>query len=260
MIHYYGGKYQRELNKNVSHLLAIEASGKKYEEALKHDIKAVTPAWLLDSIKKGQLQSEEKYPPLGAKTAGRNLSVSSVEILIQDKETVGGANRKGKEGGGRKRSREGDNEEESYHKKQKNGTCLDPASMETRPNEVPSTMKRIDSLAESIIEETHPSRDHLSLRKPIYRASPVLSEGVSPTPQPTPPPQGLQRAREGEEGRERKEKRLLEGMVFGIIDYPLLMGQETIKEWEEVLYLKNKINVHVLYLVSRVNIKSSIIY
>uniref|UniRef100_A0A1X7V386 PAX-interacting protein 1 n=1 Tax=Amphimedon queenslandica TaxID=400682 RepID=A0A1X7V386_AMPQE len=237
MIHYYGGKYQRQLDRNVTHLLAIKASGKKYEEALKHDIKAVTPAWLVDSIKKGEVQSEEKYPPLGAKTAGRNLSVSSVEILIQDKETVGGAKRKGGREGeeGRKRSREANNEEESYHKKQKNGTCSDPAGMEPRPNEVPLTMKRIDSLAESIIEEPHPSRDHLSLRKPIYRASPVLSEGVSPTPQPTPPPQGLQRTREGEEGREGKEKRLLEGMVFGIIDYPLLMGQETIKEWEEVI-------------------------
>ena len=244
MTHYYGGKYQGNLNSNVTHLLAMEASGGKYEAALKHDIKVVTPTWLLDSIKKGRLQSEEKYPPLVARTTGRNLSVSSVEIvLIQDRETGGGAKRKGKrEGQGeRKRSREDDNNNNegedcnSCNKKQRNGTCPDDvAGMETRPNQTPFAMKRIDSLAESIIEEPHPSRDHLSLRKPIYRASPVLSEGVSPTPQPTPPPLGLQRRGEGEEGRERKEKRLLEGMVFGIIDYPLLMGQDTIREWEEV--------------------------
>ena len=247
MISYYGGKYQGQLDASVTHLLAIEAGGIKHDEALKHGIKVVTPAWLLDSIKEGELQPEERYPPLVATTTGRNMSVSSVEIsLIQDKgaeKREGVTTRKRKreeEGSGNKNNIKEDvterekggnkNEEEAEHpiikKQHVVDTHQEKVAMET-PKMAPIT--RIDSLTESIIEEPLPSRDHLLLRQPVHRSSPALSEGVSPTPQPT-PPQG----RTGEEGEGKKERRLLEGITFGIVDYPELMGPETVKKWEEV--------------------------
>ncbi|XP_068594190.1 PAX-interacting protein 1 isoform X2 [Cebidichthys violaceus] len=63
-ITFYGGECQLNLNKKVTHLVAKEPKGAKFECALKHlGIKIVTPDWITDSVKDKSRKDEVLYHP-----------------------------------------------------------------------------------------------------------------------------------------------------------------------------------------------------
>lgn len=61
MLVYYNGKYQINLNANCTHLVCGKPAGRKYEYAVKHQIKVVTPEWISDSISSNLLLPENEY-------------------------------------------------------------------------------------------------------------------------------------------------------------------------------------------------------
>jgi len=71
MLIYYNGKYQINLNANCTHLVCGKPSGRKYEYALKHQIKVVTPEWITDSISANLLLPEIEYEPLVSSSPSR---------------------------------------------------------------------------------------------------------------------------------------------------------------------------------------------
>ena len=244
LVTYYGGKYQKYLDSNVTHLLALYKDGLKYTEAVKHDIKVVTPTWLLDSIEENKLQLEDDYqpllstkeapptsievpptfskpllttPPICSETPVTEKDVISPELFIDlTEELVGGA-----VGGATTTENTYDTKKDSTDQSLmggevggiEGGTSIDSTQMEY-----------------SVIQG-----DQLELYKgpPIFSPiSPRDNESIiSATPQPTPP-----RAK-GSGGGQSQQKDLLEGVVFCIIDYQELMGTEIIQKWSEVNYL-----------------------
>ncbi|XP_061746291.1 PAX-interacting protein 1 [Nerophis ophidion] len=61
---FYGGECQLNLNKKVTHLLVSEPKGAKFECAMKHhNIKIVTPDWILDSVRAKSRCEESLYHP-----------------------------------------------------------------------------------------------------------------------------------------------------------------------------------------------------
>ncbi|KAG5440203.1 hypothetical protein PCANB_001772 [Pneumocystis canis] len=55
---YFGGKYTPELTRDNTHLIAMHASGKKYEFGVKWGIKIISPEWFWQSIKRGACLEE----------------------------------------------------------------------------------------------------------------------------------------------------------------------------------------------------------
>lgn len=60
----HGGAYHGDLTKQVTHLVAKEAVGKKYEFATQWGIKVVGVEWLQDSLARGMALGEGLYHPL----------------------------------------------------------------------------------------------------------------------------------------------------------------------------------------------------
>jgi len=59
-----GGEYCGDLTKDVTHLVAKTAEGKKYAYAGAWGIKTVSTEWLLDSLERGMILDESLYHPL----------------------------------------------------------------------------------------------------------------------------------------------------------------------------------------------------
>ncbi|KAF2838106.1 hypothetical protein M501DRAFT_992978 [Patellaria atrata CBS 101060] len=59
-----GGRYQGDLTRSITHLIAANPSGKKYEHAMMWNIKIVSLEWLHDSIERGMTLEEQLYSPL----------------------------------------------------------------------------------------------------------------------------------------------------------------------------------------------------
>jgi len=57
----YGGDYQRELTKNVTHLIANSPKGKKYEHAELWHVRIVSILWVSDCLKRGMVLEESLY-------------------------------------------------------------------------------------------------------------------------------------------------------------------------------------------------------
>ncbi|TRY70007.1 hypothetical protein TCAL_05287 [Tigriopus californicus] len=63
LIRAHGGQVVRELNAKVTHLIARDGLGPKYAAAARHGIPVVTPDWVLDGIRAGQLRDPAVYHP-----------------------------------------------------------------------------------------------------------------------------------------------------------------------------------------------------
>lgn len=59
-----GGDYSGDLTKDITHLVAKAAEGKKYAYAGAWGIKIVTTEWLTDSLERGMILDENLYHPL----------------------------------------------------------------------------------------------------------------------------------------------------------------------------------------------------
>lgn len=75
MVIYYGGKIQKHLDRNVTHLVTMVTTGPKYDVALKHagSVAMVTPAWVVDSIESDELQDVKGYHPSGTQSIGQEV-------------------------------------------------------------------------------------------------------------------------------------------------------------------------------------------
>ncbi len=58
-----GGEYRGDLTRIVTHLIANEPQGKKYEYALQWEVKVVSLKWLKDSLERGMILDETLYRP-----------------------------------------------------------------------------------------------------------------------------------------------------------------------------------------------------
>lgn len=56
--------YNPDLTRDVTHLVAVAPTGKKYQFARKHKIPVVLPEWLKDSMERGMALDEDCYNPL----------------------------------------------------------------------------------------------------------------------------------------------------------------------------------------------------
>ena len=261
LVTYNGGHYQGTLNDKVTHLIGLEPHGPKYEEAIKHDIKVVTPEWLLNSIDQGVRLPEEEYslqPQASSLTVQTLLVTTSTVSVIQSgkKHTINGHHDTllspvlGTDGS-LVDPRDSEREMEVEESTGKNRVEERDASLsleDSRTNKEPDLMEteeRQFTKANSTIEDSfivnidHRDQLHLHLHKPLAVVSTQVSfdkESVSPTPQPTPLMEkgGIEEAT-SEKSQEKKET-LLEGLVFCIVDYPELMDKETIQKWKEVSY------------------------
>lgn len=66
MITFYGGSFQSKLTPDCTHLIASQASGAKYEAAVKSSsIKIVTPDWVVESVNLGRRPEEPYHPKYG---------------------------------------------------------------------------------------------------------------------------------------------------------------------------------------------------
>lgn len=64
MITFNGGKTQRRLNDDVTHLICTDTTGKKYNSSMKYpNIAVVTPDWLLKCIQSKQIVDVKEYHP-----------------------------------------------------------------------------------------------------------------------------------------------------------------------------------------------------
>jgi DNA replication regulator DPB11 len=59
-----GAEFTKDLTKSVTHLLAHEASGRKYEVATRWKIHVVSVKWFTDSLERGMILDESLYHPL----------------------------------------------------------------------------------------------------------------------------------------------------------------------------------------------------
>lgn len=67
-----GGRYQGELNTNVTHLVAKRKEGPKYEYAKEQKIRIVSEQWFAECVRQGVLLDPNRYPvPEGAARAHR---------------------------------------------------------------------------------------------------------------------------------------------------------------------------------------------
>ena len=57
----YGGKYSGELHEGVTHLISLKPEGKKYEYAIKNNIKVVSPLWHTDCVERCGQVNPSKY-------------------------------------------------------------------------------------------------------------------------------------------------------------------------------------------------------
>lgn len=261
---YNGGGYQGTLNDRVTHLIALEPHGPKYEEAIRHNIKVVTPEWLLNTIDQGVRLPEEEYsllPQTSSLTVQTLLVTTSTVSVIQSgkKHTVNGHHDTllspvlGTEGS-LVDPRDSEREMEVEQSTGKNGVEERDASLsleDSQTNKEPEeedlmeTEEREFTRADSTIEDSlivntdHRDQLHLHLHKPLAVVSTQTSfdkESVSPTPQPTPLME-KETIEETTSGRSHdKKETLLEGLVFCIVDYPELMDKETIQKWKEVSF------------------------
>ena len=263
LVTYNGGHYQGTLNDKVTHLIGLEPHGPKYEEATKHNIKIVTPEWLLNSINQGVRLPEEEYsiqPQTSSLTVQTLLVTTSTVSVIQSgkKHTINGHHDTllspvlGTDGS-LVDPRESEREMEVEQSTGKNGEEERDASLSlenSQTNKEPEEdlmeteereFTKVDSMIEDslIVNIDHRDQLHLHLHKPLAVVSTQVSfdkESVSPTPQPTPLMEkgGIEEGT-SERSQEKKET-LLEGLVLCIVDYPELMDKETIQKWKEVSY------------------------
>ncbi len=63
MISANGGEYRGDLTKEVTHLIAYAAEGKKYQYATQWEVKVVGLKWLKDSLGRGMILEEAMYHP-----------------------------------------------------------------------------------------------------------------------------------------------------------------------------------------------------
>ncbi|CAM1327677.1 PAXIP1 (predicted) [Pycnogonum litorale] len=61
MVTYNGGKFQITFDKSCTHLVASLPEGEKYQKAVEHNVKIVTPDWIVDSVKSKEKCDEELY-------------------------------------------------------------------------------------------------------------------------------------------------------------------------------------------------------
>ncbi|KAL8646661.1 MAG: hypothetical protein Q9226_006765 [Calogaya cf. arnoldii] len=61
LVHINGGEYRANLTKDVTHLIAKEASGAKYKYAIDWNIKIVAVEWLAESLERGMILDEKLY-------------------------------------------------------------------------------------------------------------------------------------------------------------------------------------------------------
>ncbi|GJC81111.1 S-M checkpoint control protein rad4 [Colletotrichum liriopes] len=59
-----GGAYTGDLTKRVSHLIVFKPEGKKYKAARAWNIRAVSLAWLEQSIERGMILDEQCFDPV----------------------------------------------------------------------------------------------------------------------------------------------------------------------------------------------------
>jgi DNA replication regulator DPB11 len=58
-----GGDYQRDLNKNITHLITNSQEGEKYEHAKQWNIPVVSILWVSDCLRHGMVLEESLYHP-----------------------------------------------------------------------------------------------------------------------------------------------------------------------------------------------------
>ncbi|UYV61255.1 PAXIP1 [Cordylochernes scorpioides] len=63
LVTYYGGKFQLDFTPKCSHVIANRPEGRKYEKALHHQVKVVTPDWVADSVRNKSRCDEDLYHP-----------------------------------------------------------------------------------------------------------------------------------------------------------------------------------------------------
>ncbi|KAI9837313.1 MAG: hypothetical protein M1819_000387 [Sarea resinae] len=59
-----GASYHGDLTKDVTHLIAVSASGRKYQYGTEWGVRIVTLSWLKDSLERGMILDEPLYHPL----------------------------------------------------------------------------------------------------------------------------------------------------------------------------------------------------
>ncbi|KAI4266304.1 MAG: hypothetical protein L6R38_008831, partial [Xanthoria sp. 2 TBL-2021] len=95
LVSVHGGEYRANLTKDVTHLIAKEASGAKYKYAIDWDIKIVAVEWLAQSLERGMILDEKLYslftPPAERGRDAwirRTVSTSSLGKRMFDRDAV----------------------------------------------------------------------------------------------------------------------------------------------------------------------------
>lgn len=96
-----GGDYRGDLTKDITHLVAKTAEGKKYAYAGAWGIKVVSTEWLKDSLERGMVLDESLYHPLTPlQERGKNawvrrtVSTTSLGKRLRDEEPALSTSRK----------------------------------------------------------------------------------------------------------------------------------------------------------------------
>ena len=236
LVTYYGGTFQGRLDKNVTHLIAQEAKGQKYEAAMKHNITVVTPEWVLDCIKHQKRLEELEYTP----QCDTSVLVKTVLVTTSSFPSCRGdeadVKLRGKQM--RKESHEFELEETG---KQENVKAIDESMDNTSVDKSLNSTQNLDyvessySLDEAVeMQGAHSTgRSLLVLKKiesPICPVPPD-KDSIASTPQPSIKKEDTT----GDLKETKEEENLLQGMVFCIADYPALFDECTVLKWKEVL-------------------------
>ncbi|XP_046860090.1 PAX-interacting protein 1-like isoform X2 [Xenia sp. Carnegie-2017] len=106
---FYGGKWQTNLDSTCTHLIISEAQGEMFENALKlQSVKIVTPEWIVDSVREGGIQNENKYT-LTFHEPSMLMTPESPDLANLKKSTIKGGNDESK-----MKNTQNDNESSSF--------------------------------------------------------------------------------------------------------------------------------------------------
>ena len=220
---YYGGELQTVLNGKVSHVIAIEPQGRKYQAALEHSIPVIRPEWVLDCIKCNKRLPESDYTIKKVSLDNKGLVVETISVT-KAKALPSSMNN--------------------------NAALVSEVTNNTDSQDIASNRDTIETLAESCSQDSNMAVDcsvileesdkplqnkyHILGRMSLEKsespaASSVDKDVIAKTPQPCKPTDHVLEEKKGS-----NDGALLKGMVFVISDYPDVLDNDTISKWKDV--------------------------
>lgn len=177
----------------------------KYQAAVRHGVKVVTPDWLIDSIETGALAEEEEYHPIG-RGRGDHTHQSPQEVTQC-------------------------NGDVSRGKKLTTERPEQTAASQTRTTDDQTIPEATRDVGEREMEGER-AEEEMEVESGALEAAPVITGDDEEEDKKT--GNGVVRSSGGEGGR---EERLLAGLVFHLTGYLECMDPDTLSKWKEVTSL-----------------------